>query len=65
MYFTSGNIDYIHSVWRPLVGPIEDHPLAVADYRSVKPEDLVATDLLYPGHTGETYSVLYNPEHKW
>jgi len=55
----------IINVWRPLVGPIEDHPLAVADYRSVKPEDLVATDLLYPGHTGETYSVLYNPEHKW
>ncbi|RPA95782.1 hypothetical protein L873DRAFT_1929353 [Choiromyces venosus 120613-1] len=55
----------IINVWRPLVGPVEDHPLAVADYRSVKPEDLVVTDLLYPGHTGEMYSVLYNPEHKW
>ncbi|KAG0640046.1 hypothetical protein HOY80DRAFT_885307 [Tuber brumale] len=55
----------IINVWRPLVGPIEDHPLAVADYRSVNLEDLVATDLLYPGHTGETYSVLYNPGHRW
>ncbi|HEX4570389.1 MAG TPA: CmcJ/NvfI family oxidoreductase [Dongiaceae bacterium] len=55
----------IINVWRPIRGPVEEAPLAVADARSIAPGDLIATDLLYPDRTGETYSVAYNPAHRW
>jgi len=54
------------NVWRPLRGPVKDIPLAVADFRSVKLDDLVASQLIYsPENVGETFSVNYNPNHKW
>jgi len=53
------------NVWRPIRGPVQDSPLAVADARSVADRDLVATDLIYPDRTGEIYYVKFNPEHKW
>ena len=55
----------IINVWRPIRGPVEEAPLAVADARSIAQADLIATDLLYPDRTGETYSVAYNPAHRW
>ena len=27
--------------------------------------DLVASDLIYPNRNGETYSVKFNPDHRW
>jgi hypothetical protein len=53
------------NVWRPIRGPIQDAPLAFADARSVDPDDLVATDLIYPDRTGEIYYVKFNPSHRW
>jgi hypothetical protein len=53
------------NVWRPIRGPIQDAPLAVADAQSVDREDLVATDLVYPDRTGEIYHVKFNPSHRW
>ena len=53
------------NVWRPIRGPIQDAPLAVADARSVDSEDLVATDLIYPDRTGEIYYVKFNSSHRW
>lgn len=55
----------IINLWRPLVGPLRDFPLAVADARSVTPDDLVASDLVYQHRVGETYSVRYSPRHRW
>ena len=55
----------IINVWRPIRGPLEDWPLALCDARSVTPDDLIATDLLYEDRTGETYSVRFNPGHRW
>jgi len=55
----------IINIWRPIRGPVEEAPLAVADARSIAQADLIATDLLYPDRTGETYSVAYNPAHRW
>lgn len=55
----------IINVWRPLKGPVVDHPLALCDFNSVEEQDLVPTALLYPDKEGETYSVKYNPNHKW
>jgi hypothetical protein len=61
------------NLWRPIVGPVWDNPLAVCDARSISPEDLVATDihhfgeddLTVPRHSGQIYSVRYNPAHRW
>jgi hypothetical protein len=53
------------NVWRPIRGPVQDAPLAVADAQSVDRDDLVATDLIYPDRTGEIYYVKFNPSHRW
>jgi hypothetical protein len=61
------------NLWRPIVGPVWDNPLAVCDARSVAADDFVATDILHfgeddleqPRHRGEIYSVRYNPGHRW
>jgi hypothetical protein len=53
------------NLWRPIRGPLRDAPLAVCDARSVAPDDLVASDLVYRNREGETYSVKYNPDHRW
>jgi hypothetical protein len=53
------------NVWRPLRGPVQDAPLALADASSVPSDDLVAVDLLYPNRTGEIYYVKFNRSHRW
>jgi len=59
-----GRVQVIN-LWRPIRGPVLDAPLAMADGRTVEPGDLVASDLIYPNRKGETYSVRYNPAHRW
>ncbi len=59
-----GRVQVIN-LWRPIRGPVLDAPLAMADGRTVDPDDLVASDLIYPNRKGETYSVRYNPAHRW
>ncbi|KAL2128557.1 hypothetical protein VTI74DRAFT_9029 [Chaetomium olivicolor] len=39
------------NVWRPIGHPATDFPLAVVDWRTTRPEDLVPVDLLYPVRT--------------
>ena len=61
------------NVWRPIIGPVQDVPLAVCDARSTASTDFVATDihhfgeddLEHPRHSGEIYSVVFNPAHRW
>jgi len=55
----------IVNLWRPIRGPVLDRPLAMADGGSIGPDDLVATDLLYPDRAGEIYSVLHSSAHRW
>ena len=55
----------IINLWRPIRGPLHDAPLAVCDARSVRPDQLVASDLVYPDRTGEIYSVTFDPAHRW
>jgi hypothetical protein len=55
----------IINVWRPIRGPLLDSPLAVCDAQSVKPAQLVPSDLIYRDRVGETYSVLHHPDHRW
>ena len=51
-------------VWRPLAGPVEDSPLAMADVTTVDQNDLLTSLLHFPGRTGEVYSVAHNPAHR-
>lgn len=41
------------NVWRPIGHPASDLPLAVIDWRTTAPEDLVKVDLLYPTRNRE------------
>ncbi|MSR13832.1 MAG: methyltransferase [Gammaproteobacteria bacterium] len=61
------------NLWRPIVGPVRDNPLAVCDARSVRAEDIVDTpihhfgedDLTTPRHSGQIQSIRYSPGHRW
>jgi hypothetical protein len=55
----------IINLWRPIRGPLKDSPLAVCDARTVKPGELVGSDLVYQHRVGETYQVTFSPEHRW
>jgi len=55
----------IINLWRPIRGPLLDSPLAVCDARTVRPDELVASDLVYPHRVGETYSVKFSAAHQW
>jgi len=59
-----GRVQVIN-LWRPIRGPLRDAPLAICDARTVKPEQLVASDLVYQNRVGETYSVTFDAEHRW
>lgn len=51
--------------WRPLRGPVESHPLALCDARSVEPADLIAAERRHPNRVGEIYHVAHNAQHRW
>ncbi len=61
------------NLWRPIIGPVLDNPLAVCDAASVALDDYVATDIHHfgendlttPRHRGQIYSVRYNSNHRW
>lgn len=53
------------NLWRPIVGPLRDAPLALCDARSVAPETVVISSLIYPDRRGEVYRLTYSPEHRW
>jgi hypothetical protein len=55
----------IVNFWRPVGGPVLRTPLAICDARTIEPEDLLPSDLVYPDWTGETYAVAFNPHHRW
>ena len=69
----SGQRMALINVWRPIIGPVQDVPLAVCDARTVARADLVNTaihhfgedDLDHPRYSGEIYSLTYNPAHRW
>jgi hypothetical protein len=55
----------IIQVWRSIAHPIVRNPLAIADARSLAPEDLHVTERRYPDRVGQTYRLSYNPAHRW
>jgi hypothetical protein len=55
----------IIQAWRAIDRPIESNPLAIADARSVAPEDLLIAERRYPHRVGQTYRLKYNAAHRW
>lgn len=61
------------NAWRPIRGPVRDKPLAMCDARSAASADFIETDIEHfgegdmtrPCHTGQIYSLRYNPDHRW
>jgi hypothetical protein len=53
------------NVWRPIRDPVQRSPLALADASSVAPQDLVATDQVFPDRVGEIYHLRYDPAQRW
>ncbi|WP_125182715.1 CmcJ/NvfI family oxidoreductase [Minwuia thermotolerans] len=53
------------NVWRPITGPVNRAPLAVAEAGSLAPDDLIPTDLVYDDRVGEIYETAHNPAHRW
>jgi len=55
----------IINLWRPIGGPVFSTPLALCDATSMRPEDLLPSDLVYRDKVGETFSFRAIPEHRW
>jgi hypothetical protein len=53
------------NVWRPIRGPVERSPLALADASSVRQKDLIATDQVFPDRVGEIYHLAHHPAQRW
>jgi hypothetical protein len=51
--------------WRPVGGRVQQAPLALCDARTIGPDDLVPSDLIYRDWTGETYAFAFSPRHRW
>ncbi len=61
---TGGRIVQIN-VWRPITGPVQRTPLALADAASVKTDELVATDQVFPDRVGEIYQLAHGSGQRW
>ena len=53
------------NVWRPIRGPVQRTPIALADAASVRPDELIATDQIFPDRVGEIYQLAYGPGQRW
>lgn len=55
----------IINLWRPIRGPLRDTPLAICDARTVAPDDLITSALIYPDRRGEVFRLAFNPAQRW
>jgi len=64
-YFEDKEFDMIN-VWRPLIGPNDDWPLAVCDYSSINiGKDVTPADRLFEDRLGENQLLFHSEQHKW
>ena len=55
----------IVQVWRPIGADIVSNPLAICDAQTLAKTDLIPTERRHPNRVGETYTLSYNPAHRW
>ncbi|KAI0081632.1 methyltransferase [Panus rudis PR-1116 ss-1] len=54
------------NVWRPIQNPVYHKPLAVSDWNALDiTRDLIPSKRISKERVGETFSVKYNPDHRW
>ena len=53
------------NVWRPIRGPVLRTPIALADAGSVRPDELIATDQVFPDRVGEIYQLAHASDQRW
>lgn len=53
------------NVWKPIHTTVFEAPLAVCDAQTIRPQDMIETDLRYPDRIGEVYSFAYSESHRW
>ena len=53
------------NAWRPIKGPVQRAPLALGDAQSLKSDELIATDQIFPDRVGEIYHVACGPQQRW
>ncbi|KID93397.1 hypothetical protein MAJ_10634, partial [Metarhizium majus ARSEF 297] len=63
-FFMGREYDMIN-VWKPLVGPNNDWPLAVCDYSTIQPLDIVHADVLHVDRVTENQLLHPNDQHRW
>ena len=56
-----------NSLWRPISGPIEDHPMAVCDGQTMDATKLIETDMIRGNYTGTMLYPQYeaNSARRW
>lgn len=55
----------IVNIWRPLVDPVEDYPLALCDARSIDRLDLIDTERRARNHVGEIQLAVHSAGQHW
>ncbi len=55
----------IVNVWRSIAGPVINHPLALCDAATTRPEDLVSVERRAEERTGELQVALFDPDQCW
>ena len=53
------------NVWRPITGPVERTPLALAAADSIATDEVIAVDQIFPDRTGEIYQLAHAPDQRW
>ena len=53
------------NVWRPIKGPVQRAPLALADAMSIGTDELVKTEQRFPDRVGEIYQVAHAESQRW
>ena len=61
----SGTHIFQINIWRPIHGPVARSPLALADASSVRQEELIETDQIFPDRIGEIYHLAHAPTQRW
>jgi hypothetical protein len=58
--------NHVHSLWKPIKGPVYNWPLTLCDRRTVDhSRQAIPMDVLTPDCEIEIARLLYDPEHKW
>ncbi|KAL4799556.1 hypothetical protein BDV19DRAFT_261094 [Aspergillus venezuelensis] len=60
-HLLSGRVQLIN-LWRPISGPIEDHPMAVCDRGTLDTSKLIETDMIRGEYTGTMLYPRYEPD---